>query len=214
MTTPEEQERLLVEQAKHDPKAFGDLFERHFDQIFRYVMRRTGNVQVAEDITAEVFYKALDKLWQFKWRSVPFSAWLYRIATNEVNAYYRQSSRRALSLDQYEEDHKEALEWSNLKEEILEAERVIENERTYKEVQKAIVQLPIKYQEVITLRFFEEKKLQEISTILNKKEGTIKSLLSRGLKRLQQELEGQAHVSTQPSTPLRIIESKGRETIQ
>jgi len=71
----------------------------------------------------------------------------------------------------------------------LEAEEELKRYQDFLKVQEKISQLPIKYQEVITLRFFEKKKIKEISEILGKKEGTIKSLLHRGLEKLKDLME-------------------------
>ena len=213
MTITEEQEKALVEAAKSDPNAFGELFELHYDKIFRYVLRRTGSVAVTEDIVAETFFKAMNKLWQFQWQGAPFSAWLYRIATNEVNGHFRKNSRSLFSLDDYEDEYKDALDSSDLREEVLEAEREVEQCSAYKEVQETIALLPVRYQEVLTLRFFEEKKVREISVILNKKEGTVKSLLSRGVDQLRVKLSELENTRTQPSALSNILESEGREKI-
>ena len=64
---------------------FDQLYDRHFEAIFRYVLRRVANVAEAEDLTAQTFYKALRRFWRFRWTGGNASAWLYRIATNEVN---------------------------------------------------------------------------------------------------------------------------------
>jgi RNA polymerase sigma-70 factor (ECF subfamily) len=79
-----EAERLRIEQAKTDPQAFGELFDEYYDTIVRYVVRRTADVAVAQDITSEVFIKAFKHLLSFRWQGVLFSAWLYRIAMNEL----------------------------------------------------------------------------------------------------------------------------------
>ena len=75
--------------------AFEELYDEHFDGIFRYILYRVGQVAEAEDLTAQTFFKALRSLWRFRWSKGSFSAWLYRIATNEVNSHHR---RRRLSV--------------------------------------------------------------------------------------------------------------------
>lgn len=77
----------------------------------------------------------------------------------------------------------------NLEEEKSNAELELERHKQFKKVQKAVKELPLKYQEVISLKYFERLKIKKISTVLNKKEGTIKSLLSRGIAQLKQKLE-------------------------
>lgn len=211
MTVTEGEEKALVEAARSNPDAFGELFELHYDKIFRYVLRRTGSVAVTEDIVAETFFKAMHKLWQFQWRAVPFSAWLYKIATNEVNAYFRKNRRSLFSLDDYEDEYKDALDSSDLREEVLAAEKEVEQCTAFEEVRETIALLPVRYQEVLTLRFFEEKKVREISVILGKKEGTVKSLLSRGVDQLRVKLSELENARPQPSALSRILENEGRE---
>src|SRR5262252_1105474 len=73
-------ERLLVEAAQRDPSRFGDLYERHFHRVYAFVVHRLRDRDAAEDVTAEVFHKALAGLRQYEWRGAPFGAWLIRIA--------------------------------------------------------------------------------------------------------------------------------------
>ncbi len=180
-----EQERELVEGARRDPEIFGELFDRYYSPILNYVVRRVGDVALAEDLTSEVFIKAHSKLWQFQWRGISFSAWLYRIATNEIRSHFR-SKKSTLSLDRlFETAGFDVADDLNLQEELLQAESELERHQDFLQVQAQMCSLPFKYQEVISLRFFEEKSLAEIAEILGKPEGTIKSLLSRGIQKLR-----------------------------
>ena len=179
-------EQALIERANGDPQAFGDLFDRYYPVMFAYVLRRVGKWNDAQDITSEVFLKALKGLWRFRWQGIAFSAWLYRIATNEVGIYFRRAGRAPLSLNQLiEQSGFEPASRDDLIAEKLEAERQFERHRDFLIARSRIASLPLKYQHVITLRFFEQKSVKEIAEILGKKEGTVKSLLSRGLQRLR-----------------------------
>lgn len=181
------EERELVERARRDPEAFGALFDRYHPKIFGYVLRRVGDAEAAQDITADVFFRALDRLWQFRWRNLPFSAWLYRIAANGIVTHARREGRRAaVSLDALLEEHGlEPASPADLKAELEEAERALERHREFLEMRGRMEALPRAYREALALRFFEDKKLSEIAAILGKKEGTVKSLLSRGLAKLR-----------------------------
>lgn len=184
-----EQERQLVEQARKDPDKFGVLFDKYYQQIFDYTIRRVGDVAVAQDLSSTVFYKAYRKLWQFKWRGLPFVAWLYRIASNEVKSYYRKSSAHMISLDDLKEDVGfEVVGKENLEHELLKAELELEKHFDFLRVMREIEKLDTKYQEVIHLKFFEQMKIKEMSQVLGKKPGTIKSLVSRGLSKLRHNL--------------------------
>ena len=175
-----EQEKQLVEKAKGDANAFGSLYDLYYPNIFGYVLRRTANIRVTEDITSEVFFKALKNITKFNWRGVPFSAWLYRIATNEIASYFRHGSKNQVPWGDIAESNLDSI--PSAEEELLEAEAELKRHEQYIALHDIIHKLDIKYQEVITLRFFENKQIHEISQILGKKEGTIKSLLHRGLK--------------------------------
>jgi len=183
-------ERDLIERAKKDPEAFGVFFERHYDAIFGYVLRRVGDWDLAKDVTSEVFLRALTNLWRFRWQGIPLSAWLYRIATNEINMVFRKGRRRALSLDALiEESGFDPIDPKTVEAEKREAELKLREYDDFMRIRGKLAELSAPYQEVIALRYFERKSLKQIAEILGKKEGTLKSLLSRGLDRLRERLE-------------------------
>src|ERR1700748_2542325 len=97
--TPE-QEKLLIEQCRTDTTAFGQVFDCWYKPVFGYIMRRTGDYDLSKDIAAETFLKAYLKIGGFECRGGSLSAWLYRIATNELNQYYRSSKYNPQSLQQ------------------------------------------------------------------------------------------------------------------
>lgn len=179
-------ERSIIERAKKDPEAFGILFERYYPAIFGYVLRRVEDWNTSKDITSEVFLKALKSLWRYRWQGIPFSSWLYRIATNEVRMYFRKGRRALASLDQLmEEIGFEPIDPQTLDDERVQAERKLREYDEFLAIRSKILELRTKYQEVIMLRYFERKSLKEIAEILDKKEGTVKSLLSRGIRKLK-----------------------------
>jgi len=182
-----EQERQLVERAKSDPLAFGILYEEYFNQIFGYVLRRTADLSISQDVTAEVFFKALRNIKSFHWRGIPFSDWLYRITIHEIaNVYSHNGHDRILT-----EEIKiaSALFDQTVEDEAEEAQANLEKEAEFIIIKNCINELPPKYREVITLRFFEKKQLNEIARILGKKDGTVKSLLHRGLEKLRVKMQ-------------------------
>lgn len=184
-----EQQSQLIEQCRNDPGAFGLVFDNWYKPVFGYLMRRTADYDLSRDIAAETFLKAFLKIDSFKWRGISLSAWLFRIATNELNQYYRSSKYKPQSLQQLlENPEMEKL----LHYEADDEKEIMENElRAYNDydvIRKNLLKLDIKYQEVIALRYFEQKTNGEISQILGKNEGTVKSLLSRGLEKLRNML--------------------------
>lgn len=177
-------ERELVERAKNDPEAFGILFDRHYSAVLNYVARRTGDVALAHDITSETFYKALGSIRTFRWRGIPFSAWLYRIASNEIASYFRRS-RSLESLDRLAHEYGfDLASDEDLEAELIEAQEALARHERYQAVLAALRDLPEKYQTVIALRFFEGRSVAEIAQVMGRPQGTVKSLLHRGLKRL------------------------------
>ena len=124
-------------------------------------------------------------------RNIPFSAWLYKIANSEIANYYRNRKNRYLvSLEILRDEQGfEPIALHNPETELLEAQEKLKQHQDFLKIQEKIAKLSIKYQEVIALRFFEKKKIKEISEILGKKEGTIKSLLHRGLEKLKNLIE-------------------------
>ncbi len=184
------QEKEVVERAKKDSQAFGELYEYYYSPIFAYILRRTASLETSQDICSEVFFKAFQNLGQFHWRDVPFSSWLYRIANNEIANHYRKNGQQLSSF-------KKAFDSTNLldtttESELIEAEAELKRHEDFLALHASISRLPKKYKEVITLRYFENKQLKEISEILRKKEGTVKSLLHRGLEKLRRLMEQNA----------------------
>jgi len=182
-------EARLIEQCRTDPSAFGQVFDRWYKPVFGYVMRRTGDYDLSKDIAAETFLKAFLKIDKFQWRGISLSSWLYRIAGNELNQYYRSSKYQPQSLQQLLDNpqleqllHQEA----DAEREMMDRELQAFND--YNRIRQNLQKLDVKYQEVMALRYFEQKTNPEISEILDKNEGTVKSLLSRGLEKLRNML--------------------------
>ena len=183
MDIPEE--KRIIKAARYDPEAFGRIFDEYHDAIFGYILRRVGDVRVSQDIVSETFFKALDRLWQFRLRGISILSWLYRIATNEMNQYFRRRHHKDNSLESMLENGQfEPQDKINILQEVIDGEKELARRETWREVKKQIDKLPLKYQEVLALRFFEDKKISEIAEIIGKKEGTVKSLLSRAIAKL------------------------------
>lgn len=178
-------ERKLIEQAKKNPEAFGELFDAHYRQIFGYVLRRVGDVETARDITADVFVQAFSNIGRFHWRGIRFASWLYRIASNTIASHFR-GRRPTASLDALTEVGFEPKDDADMQAELLAAEAEVERHQQFLIIQQLLTKLSGKYQEVIALRFFEEKSIAEIAEILGRPEGTITSQIARGLAQLQQ----------------------------
>ena len=184
-----DEEKQLIRSAQKDPEVFGQVYDLYYSKIFGYILKRTANLEAARDICSETFFKAFRKLWQFRWKNVSFSAWLYRIAINEINQYFRKGEYKSVSLDVLVAAGIEPVSREDQERELIEAEEILQRHKDFLRAQKRISRLDKKYQEVLALRFFEKKSIKDIAEILSKPEGTIKSLIHRALKKLQKDMQ-------------------------
>ena len=184
--TSDEEEHLL-QTIRVDKRAFGKVYDEFYARIFKYVFRRTGDYDLSSDITAETFLKAFVRIDKFEWRGISLSAWLYRIATNETNYYFRKRKYQPQLLSNIKDFNAIAL-YSGANDERENLEREQSALDAFNTIQQHLKSLDVKYQEVIALRYFEDKDNPSISEILGKPEGTVKSLLSRGLEKLRQSV--------------------------
>lgn len=184
-------EEKLLKEVENEPHKFGEIYEAYYKNIFGYVFRRTASYDAAKDITAETFLKAYTGIQKFRWRNISILYWLYRIATNEINKYFNSRRYMPESLNRIHEEYGiDVTDYSNAETERIMIEEDLEKHKEFKKLNELIKKLDTKYQDVISLRFFEQKSIREIAVILDKKEGTIKSLLSRGLDKLKRNITG------------------------
>jgi len=173
-------ELKLVEAARADPQAFGVLYEKYYRQIFTFVYKRTGEEEVAGDLTSQVFLKAMLALPKFRFKGVPFSAWLYRIASNEVSQFHRETGRsRTISIDRPGMCRVQSLTEAKTEdpEEGKEEFLVILSE-TIDELNEEEVSL-------LELRYFEERPFAEVAFILGITENNAKVKTYRLLGRMK-----------------------------
>ena len=177
MPSGNEDERTLVERAKSDPDAFGLLYDRYFLQIYRFTYSRLRDQSLAEDVTSEVFFKALKNIKRYTYSGHPFSSWLYQIAVNAVADHYRGQRGEVELEDRTDlQDDSPAV-----------VDEVVRRDRS-RGVWAAIDQLPRQQRAAMVLKFGEDRKIDEIAQILGKSSGAVKLLLHRGVERLRREL--------------------------
>ncbi len=169
------QEYSILERSRSNPVAFGELYEKYFERIFNFIYRQTDDEALTGDLCSQTFLIALNNVAKFEFRGVPVSAWLYRIASNEVNKHYRKKKRtKVFSI---EEVHMKKLieqgddAWS---------EELIQRMVSY------LKDLPTEMLQVLELRFFEDKDFKEIAFILDISESGAKMRTYRALDRLRQ----------------------------
>jgi RNA polymerase sigma-70 factor (ECF subfamily) len=171
--------RRLVERAQQgDRDALEELYLIHFDRIYGYLHMSVGNRHDAEDLTTQTFVKMLESIGRFRWRSAPFSAWLFRIAHNLAMDHFR--SRRRW---QPEEDVPEPVGSEEPSAEF-EAMKSIGRQSML----ELIETLSPEQQQVLTLKFVFNFANADVATILGKTEGAIKSLQHRALASLQKQV--------------------------
>jgi RNA polymerase sigma-70 factor (ECF subfamily) len=168
-------ERLQIEAAQRDPANFGELYERHFERVYAFVASRVRGRAAAEDVTAEVFHKALAALPAFQDRGVPFAAWLLRIAANALADRHKRGSREVrLDGDPPEPSVAPEAEQSDRRADLF----------------RFVNDLPPDQRRVIVERFVEQRSIREIALRLNRTEGAVKQLQLRALQTLRVRMEG------------------------
>lgn len=169
------QERLLVEAAQSDPAKFEALYELHLERVYGFIASRVHDRATAEDLTSEVFYKALANLKNYEWRGVPFVAWLLRIALNAVIDRSQRASREHPIADDPPDP--------GIKPDM----RAVEHRARLFQLVKG---LPDTQRRVVQERFVDQRSIREIAERLGKSEGAVKQLQLRALERLRAQMEG------------------------
>lgn len=185
-TTPDkplshEEENELVELAKRDREAFGELYERYVDRIYQFIYYRVGNHQDAEDLTARVFTRVLNALPDYTYQGAPFSAWIFRIARNLVANWHRDNGRRTfISL--------EDVPFLSRFRPVERPEQFVERADEYELLESVIRTLHEDRQTLLFLKFYERLTNAEIGIVLGRTEGAVKALYHRTLRALRREL--------------------------
>lgn len=170
-----EEEMLQVEAAQKDPEKFSVLYNKYYNQIFIFVFRRTENEELTADITSHTFLIALSNLKKFKPQGVPFSAWLFRIALNGINEYFRKSKKER-TVEMEEADLAGMMEDPHMNMNAKEDNKIL---------LKALSELSSDAIQFIEMRFFEKRQFSEIADILGISENNAKTKMYRLLEKLK-----------------------------
>lgn len=172
-----QQEWEEIQAAQREASLFRPLYNRYYEPIFRFIFRRTADEDLTADLCSQVFLKALQRLGSYSFQGVPFSAWLYRIAGNEIAQHFRASQKnRVVSI--------EDSGFSDIMEEMDEAD----NEALRQLLIKQLDELKEADLQLIELRFFEHRQFKEIAEILDMTESNAKVKTYRILERLKKRL--------------------------
>jgi RNA polymerase sigma-70 factor (ECF subfamily) len=175
-----EQEQILVDQARTQPEAFRTLYNAYFPRVYAYVAYRVARVEDAEDLVSDIFLKSVERFHQFESRGIgSFAAWLFRIAHNQVQDFYRRHRR----LD--DQLQLEAL--LNLQDSAPQPDAVLVQKEQFAHLRRLISTLSPRRQEVISLKFFGRLRNREIADILGLDERAVASHLCRALEDLHQK---------------------------
>lgn len=161
-------EGVLIEAAQADPRRFAELYERHFERVYAFVVRRARDRAEAEDLTAEVFHRALAQLGRFEWRGVPFVAWLLQIARNAVADRWQRAARERGAASAVPGDEGDLAD--------LDRRAMLA---------QLVGRLPNDQQRVVLERFVEQRSVREIARGLGRTEGAVKQLQFRALQSLR-----------------------------
>jgi RNA polymerase sigma-70 factor (ECF subfamily) len=172
-------EKNLVHKARQGDKvAFAELYESHFDKIYRYMVVKIGNKAEAEDMTQQVFIRAYESIGSYQWQGIPFSAWLFRIAHNQIVDFVRKASKKpTVPLD----ESLPIVGDSN-------PQREVEVKLNMEQVTMAARQLTKAQREVISLRFAGGLSISEVASAMQKSEGAIKALQHSAILALRKTL--------------------------
>lgn len=169
----------LVALAKTKQRYFGELYDRYFDQIFRFVFKRLGGLEdTAGDLTQQTFIKAMANLDRYEDRGLPFSSWLYRIAQNEVSMHFR-SAKKTMSVEIEERNVLDIFDEANISVhmDIEDQEKLI----------GLLNEMDQEHLDLIELRFFQELSFKEIAEIYNITEANAKMRTYRILEKLNKK---------------------------
>ena len=167
-----------MDAAKRNPRRFGVLYQRYYQQMFLFVFKRVQNEESTADIVSQLFLKAMTKLDSYEFRGLPFSAWLYRIAVNEVNQFFRDHKKqRHVSI--------ETVSLSGL---MAEAEEVPTDENMRRLV-AGLQFLSPEELEFLEMRYFEKIPFRDLAAIYQITETNAKVRMHRMLKKLKKHME-------------------------
>jgi RNA polymerase sigma-70 factor, ECF subfamily len=158
-----------------DANAFGQLYDVYFDRVYRHIYYRVGCTEDAQDLTQEVFARAWKALPKYRRTATPFLGWLMRISHNRVIDYYRTKKDQTYLGDEAVTDNTDG---GN-------PELIFESKYDQQQIRKAILRLPEEYQQVILMSFIEGFEYPEIASAMGKKEGAVRVIMHRALKKMR-----------------------------
>jgi RNA polymerase sigma-70 factor (ECF subfamily) len=172
-----ESEEEAIRKSVTNPEAFKPLYEAYFKRIFLFVLHRVGEKEVAADVTQQVFLNALSNINRYQFRGLPFSSWLFRIAVNQCNDFFRKNKKMRMVV----------LEDPNIRELYEDLTEEQSQEEWERKLPAVLEQLPDEDLQLIELRYFEQRPFKEVSEILGISESNTKVRTYRILQRMKKK---------------------------
>lgn len=179
-----EEEFHVLKEIKKNPEKFEIVYDAYFNRIFAYVFKRTLDYNIAKDICSEIFIKAFLGIKKYKWQNTPLIVWLFKIAQNEIRLYFRSKKYRPEYLSSDFSQFRNQIS-PDVEEERINAENQLLQKSSVRKLIENINRLPDNEKETISLKYIENLTYDEIAQVLQMKTGTVKSHISRGLKKLR-----------------------------
>ena len=191
---------MLIEQKlikrikkKQDKEAANTLISYYYKEVYAYVYRQTGNEELAQDLTQDIFIQILQKIAVFDPKKASFRTWIYRIASNKICDHYRSRAHH-LSLKQEQidmTDENQELQNHNLRSAIRDLSELIVNKELIEEIMEIVSLYKQEWQEIFYMKCFEERTFQDISQTLNISENTVKSRFYKMIRQIKSEVDYQ-----------------------
>jgi RNA polymerase sigma-70 factor (ECF subfamily) len=177
-------QQQIIEDFKTDKDAFEQVYNYYYERILKYLLKRTASSEAAYDLTAETFIKAFESFHKFKWTGVSIKVWLYRIAINALKNHRRKPQSVVLT----EEMEGLVQLRTDAKEELEQLDKAMHGDEELTKLSDAMATLNPKYQNVVSLHYFEGMSHEEIATVINRSQSAVKSMMHRALTNLRQLL--------------------------
>lgn len=180
----EKVQQEIIEEFAQNPEAFEKIYNFYYERILKYLLKRTASAEAAYDLTADTFIKAFESFHKFKWTGVSIKVWLYRIAINSLKNYRRKPQSTVLTAEM---EGMEILA-TNAKEELEELDKAMHGDEDLTKLSDAVATLNPKYQNIVSLHYFEGMSHKEIAHTIERSESAVKSMMHRALENLRQLL--------------------------
>lgn len=167
----------VILSAQKNPKNFAPIYTKYYDEIFLFINKRVDHLEVTADLTSKVFLNCLKNIKKYKYQGVPFSAWLYKIALNEVNMFFRQQNKMERTVNIDDQDINQLMIEIDSSEEKIDPHVLIP---------VLLEQLNDREVQFIELRFFEGKSFKEMGYLLGLTEVNAKVKTYRIIKKLKE----------------------------